>query len=150
MNNLVRITYSFVLLDSNYIPFYNLLVCSPPSPSIPYIVFIFRFLYAHLRLWPCSLIVILRIICGQTDNTHIYGKCNCNVNYYYVSPSNEGRHIVLVRFFCFLSAKLVRNITFLSFQIGQLYLVCGCMTIRRCVAYRIDLRGLLTFDLKVK
>jgi hypothetical protein len=36
----------------------------------------------------------------------------------------------------------------LSFQIGQLYLVCGCMTIRRCVAYRNDLRGTLTFDLK--
>ena len=42
-------------------------------------------------------------------------------------------------FFCFFSAKLVRTITFLSFQIGQLYLVCGCMTIRWCVAYRIDL-----------
>jgi hypothetical protein len=39
------------------------------------------------------------------------------------------------RFFCFFSAKLVRTITFLSFQIGQLYLVCGCMTIRQCVAY---------------
>jgi len=64
----------------------------------------------------------------------------------YVSPSNEGRHIVLV---CFFSAKLVRTITFLSFQIGQLYLVCGCMTIRWCVAYRNDLRGTLTFDLKV-
>jgi hypothetical protein len=35
------------------------------------------------------------------------------------------------RFFWFFSAKLVRTITFLSFQIGQLYLVCGCMTIRR-------------------
>ena len=54
------------------------------------------------------------------------------------------------RFFCFFSAKLVRTITFLSFQIGQLYLVCGCMTIRRCVAYRNDLCGTLTFDLKVK
>jgi hypothetical protein len=58
--------------------------------------------------------------------------------HYYVSPSNEGRHIVLVWFllrfrFCFFSAKLVRTITFLSFQIGQLYLVCGYMVIRRCV-----------------
>jgi hypothetical protein len=53
-------------------------------------------------------------------------------------------------FFCFFSAKLVRTITFLSFQIGQLYLVCGCMTIRRCVAYRNDLHGTLTFDPKVK
>ena len=50
--------------------------------------------------------------------------------------------------FCFFSAKLVQTITFLSFQIGQLYLVCGCMTIRRGVTYRNDL--CLTFDLKVK
>jgi hypothetical protein len=42
----------------------------------------------------------------------------------------------------------VRTITFLSFQIGQLFLVCGCMTIRLCVAYHNDLRGTLTFDLK--
>jgi hypothetical protein len=28
-------------------------------------------------------------------------------------------------FFCFFSVKLARTITFLSFQIGQLYLVCG-------------------------
>ena len=48
------------------------------------------------------------------------------------------------RFFCFFSAKLVRTITFLFFQIGQLYLVCGCMTIRWCVAYHNDLRGTLT------
>jgi hypothetical protein len=43
----------------------------------------------------------------------------------YVSPSNEGRHIVLVWFFLrfrFFSVKLVRTITFSSFQIGQLYL----------------------------
>jgi hypothetical protein len=52
--------------------------------------------------------------------------------FYYVSPSNEGRHCFsLIFFFCFFSAKLVRTITFLSFQIGQLYLLCGCMTIRR-------------------
>ena len=54
-------------------------------------------------------------------------------------------------FFCFghrfFSAKLVRTITVLSFQIGQLYLACGCMTIRRCVAYRNDLRLTLPFDL---
>jgi hypothetical protein len=48
------------------------------------------------------------------------------------------------RLFCFFSAKLVRTITFLDFQIGQLYLLCGCMTIRRCVEYRNDLRGTLT------
>ena len=53
-------------------------------------------------------------------------------------------------FFCFFSAKLVQTITFLSFQIGQLYMVCGCMTIRRCVTYHNDLCGTLTFDLKVK
>jgi hypothetical protein len=78
---------------------------------------------------------------------------------YYVSPSNEGRHIVLVWFFLplplpqlLLLLLLLSEaiIIFLSFQIGQLYLVCGCMIIRRCVAYRNDLRGTLTFDLKVK
>jgi hypothetical protein len=48
--------------------------------------------------------------------------------FYYVSPSNEGRHCFsLIFFFCFFSAKLVRTITFLSFQIGQLYLLCGCI-----------------------
>jgi hypothetical protein len=30
------------------------------------------------------------------------------------------------------------------------YFICGCMTIRQCVAYRNDLLGTLTFDLKVK
>jgi hypothetical protein len=35
-------------------------------------------------------------------------------------------------------------------QPHQWYLVCGCMTIRQCVTYRNDLRGTLTFDLKVK
>jgi hypothetical protein len=45
---------------------------------------------------------------------------------------------------CFLNSIFVRAITFLSFEIGQWYLVCGCMTIRRCVAYRNDLRGTLT------
>jgi hypothetical protein len=54
------------------------------------------------------------------------------------------------RFFCFFSAKLVRTITFLSFQIGHLYLACGCMNIRRCVVYRNDIHGTLTFDHKVK
>ena len=43
--------------------------------------------------------------------------------------------------FRFFSAKLVRTITFLSFEIGQWYFVCGCMTIRWCVAYRNDLCG---------
>ena len=67
--------------------------------------------------------------------------------FYFVSPSNEGRHIVLVWFFfrfCFFSAKLVRTITCLSFEIGQWYLVCGCMAIRQCVAYRNDLCWTLT------
>jgi hypothetical protein len=41
--------------------------------------------------------------------------------------------VCLIFFFRFFSAKLVQTITFLSFQIGQLYFVCGCMTIRRCV-----------------
>jgi hypothetical protein len=52
-------------------------------------------------------------------------------------------------FFCFFSVKLVRTITFLSFQIGQWYSVCGCMTIRRCVAYHNDLHGTQLFDLEV-
>jgi hypothetical protein len=38
----------------------------------------------------------------------------------------------------------------LSFEIGQWYLVCGCMTIRWCVAYRNDLRGTLIFDRYLK
>ena len=64
---------------------------------------------------------------------------------YYVSPSNEGRHIVLVWFFLPLPLPQLllllseATIIFLSFQMGQLYLVCGCMTIRWCVAYRNDL-----------
>jgi hypothetical protein len=40
--------------------------------------------------------------------------------------------------------KLVRAITFLSFEIGKWYLVCGCMTIRQCVVYCNDLHGTLT------
>ena len=74
----------------------------------------------------------------------------------YVSPSNDGRHIVLVWFFLllplllFLLSEACPDHNFLVFQIGQLYLVCGCMTIKWCVAYRNDLRWTLTFDLKVK
>jgi hypothetical protein len=62
------------------------------------------------------------------------------------SRSNEG-HYGSFRFcfFCFFSAELVRTITCLCVQIGQLYLVCGCMTIRCCVADRNDLRDTLTF-----
>jgi hypothetical protein len=107
---------------------------------------------------------------------------------YYVSPSNEGRHIVLVWFFSSASASAAsassqrshhtcfvfpdRSIIFGMWVhdhkavcrvlywplnsrsnncfLNSIYLVCGCMTIRRCVAYRNDLRGTLTFDLKVK
>jgi hypothetical protein len=47
----------------------------------------------------------------------------------------------LLHLWCFLD--------FLSFEIGQWYFVCGCMTIRRCVVYRNDLCVTLTFDLKV-
>jgi hypothetical protein len=55
--------------------------------------------------------------------------------------------------FCFFSAKLVRTITFLSFQIGQLYLVCGCMTIRglsRTIMTFVWLFKKQLFDLEVK
>jgi hypothetical protein len=44
--------------------------------------------------------------------------------------------------------KLARTITFLSFQIGQLYLVCGWMTIRRCRYYLRN--NYLTLRSKVK
>jgi hypothetical protein len=44
--------------------------------------------------------------------------------------------------------------TCFSFQIGQWCMVCGCMTIRQCVAYHNDLHGTLIlkplFDLQVK
>ena len=70
----------------------------------------------------------------------------------YVSPSNEGRHIVLVWFFLplllplflLLLSEACPDHNFFVSDIGQLYLVCGCMTIRRCVAYRNDLCGTLT------
>jgi hypothetical protein len=74
----------------------------------------------------------------------------------YVAPSNEGSHIVLVWFFLplplllLLLSEACPDHNCLSFDIGQWYLVCGCMTIRQCVAYCNDLRGTLTFDLKVK
>jgi hypothetical protein len=48
--------------------------------------------------------------------------------------------------FRFFSAQLVWTIIFLSFEIGQWYLVCGCMTIRQCVAYHNN----QLFDLEVK
>jgi hypothetical protein len=51
---------------------------------------------------------------------------------------------------CNITKIKVCSITLLSFEIGQWYLVCWCMTIRRCVTYRNDLCGTLTFDLKVK
>ena len=72
--------------------------------------------------------------------------------YNYVSPSNDGRHIVLVWFFLPLLLLLISEACpdHNFFEIGQWYLVCGCMTIKRCVAYRNGLRGILTFDLKVK
>ena len=96
--------------------------------------------------------------------TGIFQKCNSFSFHYFsltacklliMSPLRTKGDILFqfdffFRFFCFFSAKLVRTITFLSFQISQLYLVCGCMTIRRCVAYHNDLRGTLIFDLKVK
>ena len=64
--------------------------------------------------------------------------------YLIMSPLRTKGDILLSDFFffCFFSAKLVRTITLLSSQIGQLYLVCVCMTIRRCVAYHYDLRVL--------
>jgi hypothetical protein len=66
-----------------------------------------------------------------------------------MSPLRTKGDIYFFFRFCF-SAKLVRTITCLSFEIGQWYLICGCMSIRRFVVYRNDLRGTMTFDLKVK
>jgi hypothetical protein len=65
------------------------------------------------------------------------------VRYIIYSTNMIHLHDVTWRGVSFFSAKLVRTITFLFFQIGQLYLVCGCMTIRRCVVYRNDLLGTL-------
>jgi hypothetical protein len=56
------------------------------------------------------------------------------------------RKIAALIWNCILYVYRIFVITFLSFQIGQLYLVCGCMTIRRCFLYQNDLRGTLTFD----
>jgi hypothetical protein len=42
---------------------------------------------------------------------------------------------------CYGPEKKILSITFLSFEIGQLYLVFGCMTIRRCVVYHNYLCG---------
>ena len=110
------------------------------------LVTVLGFLCVYFVTWSYDVNLVIRVYLDRF----------CN----YVSPSNKGRHIVLVWFFllllllllrfCFFSAKLVRTITFLSFQIGQLYLVCGCMTIRQCVTYHNDLCETLTFDLKVK
>jgi hypothetical protein len=114
------------------------------------------------------------------------------VYFNYVTPSNEGRNIVLVWFFLLLPLLLLLSeacpdhnlfvfpdrsiifgmwvhdhkavcrtvMTFVgpwpltsrsnNYFLNSIYLVCGCMIIRRCVAYRNDLRGTLTFDLKVK
>ena len=68
-----------------------------------------------------------------------------------MSPLRTKRDIVFVWFFLLLLLnEACPDHNFLSFQIGQLYLVCGCMTIRWCVTYRNDLRRTLTFGLKVK
>ena len=60
---------------------------------------------------------------------------------YYVSPLNEGRHIVLVWFFLLplLLSKACPDHNFFVFPDRSMILVCGCMTIRRCVVYHNDL-----------
>ena len=94
--------------------------------------------------------------CHLWSRYFLHLKCTWTQSLFIMSPLRTKGDILFQSdfffcfFFCFFSAKLVRTITFLSFQIGQLYLVCGCMTIRQCVAYRNDLYGTLTFDLKVK
>ena len=44
----------------------------------------------------------------------------------------------------------VRPRTFLFFDLGKWYLVCRCITMRRCVTYQYCLSMTLTFDLRVK
>jgi hypothetical protein len=105
----------------------------------------------HTTLWSCTHIPNKYYF----KNNYLTLRSKSHEGHYgtWHTALNEGKHIVLVwfffHFFCFFSAKLVRTITFLSFQIGQWYLVCECMTIRRCVAYCNDIRGTL-FDLEVK
>jgi hypothetical protein len=71
-----------------------------------------------------------------------YNFCSCQMIWLLCLPfkRRETYCFSLIFFFCFFSAKLVRTITFLSFQIGQLYLVCRCMIIRWCVAYCNDIK----------
>ena len=81
------------------------------------------------------------------------------LNFYYVSPSNEGRHIDLVWFFLLLIplallplllSEACPDHNFFVFRDSSMIFGMWCMTIGRCVAYRNDLRGTLTFDLRVK
>ena len=115
----------------------NLFVHTGGKINFSKIFFYKRFTSKFKHIFIKRRLVGLKLYINQNDQ-----------NIYYVSPLFQSDFFV--RFFCFLTAKLIRTITFLSFQIGQLYLVCGCMTIRVCVAYHNDLCGTLTFDLKVK
>jgi hypothetical protein len=103
----------------------------------------------RLKIWTLAWQDFVRVV---RVSQRIKEKDIANTMYLIMSPLRTKGDILLSDFFffCFFSAKLVRTITFLSSQIGQLYLVCVCMTIRRCVAYHYDLRGTSTFDLKVK
>ena len=141
----------------------NTLIC----PSIVHVISLYLILIIFLHIFnlPCQFFQFFQHISFFTEHAKKHDEDyvsifsgKINLIYYYVSPFERREtycfslifFIRFFRFFCFFSAMLVRTITFLSFQIGQLYLVCGCMTIRRCVTYRNDLRETLTFDLKVK
>ena len=78
------------------------------------------------------------------------------VSYYTPRERSSGGYIEItlshsVRLSVRLSVQIrVRPITLLWFDIGLPYLVHGCITIRRCVAYIHDPDTTLNFDLKVK
>jgi hypothetical protein len=74
--------------------------------------------------------------------THRLMVMHPHTNYHW--PTSKDKNVMAQ------TRKYYMTITFLSFEIGQWYFVCGCMTIRRYVANRNDLHGTLTFDLKVK
>jgi hypothetical protein len=60
------------------------------------------------------------------------------------SKSHEGHYSTRHTGFSFLFGKACPDHNFFVFPDSSLYLVCGCMTIRRYVTYCIDLCGTLT------
>ena len=69
-------------------------------------------------------------------------KISC---YIYVSPLNEGRHIFLL-----LLSEACPDHNFFVFPDRSMIFGMWVHDHKGCVAYRNDLRGTFTFDLKVK